>query len=590
MTGSPDQRSYGVAPEAAPPDHASLLLELSTGQVDPAQAVALAEQQCRISGQPLWNLPLGLALWQLKDYERAWHALSQASGVAANDPNYYTLLGMVGRRLPARLSEAIRAYRNAIRLEPERHDVYYNLANLLSADQVGPAERAFRLSLRFNAEAAATWHNLGRLLSDRDQPELALNALRTSLRLDPLEADVWCNLGLAWYHLEEFDRALACLYHSISLDKTHAASFINIGNALISKLEPEQALTYLQRGVELDSSSSNSLWNLALAYLLLGDYKRGWEYYEGRFRTEQFDLIAIPTTGPAPATLADCPGPGDPPLVVWCEQGIGDAIQFCRYLPMLEARGIPFEVYCRPSLVSLLRDWQRLGDRVKPYHNRTDPDDDRPQVALLSLPRLFGTELHTVPSVLPYLLPPEPPPDRLRVQPPPGGIAVGFVWATNPDNKAMYRHKTMPMEVLLPRLLQLVDLDLIDLHSLQVGDDAAGFATHTQAGRIIDWNGRLETFADTAHVLQQLDLVIAVDTAVAHLAAALDRPTWLLLPYNADFRWLRQRSDSPWYPSMRLFRQASRGDWLSVRDQVHAALDQLFLLDIGALSADRQLP
>jgi hypothetical protein len=151
----------------------------------------------------------------------------------------------------------------------------------------------------------------------------------------------------------------------------------------------------------------------------------------------------------------------------------------------------------------------------------------------------------------------------------------------------MYRHKSMPLELLMPRLLDLINLDLIDLHSLQFGDDAGQLDPWISHERITHWPERLSDFSDTAHVVRQLDLVISVDTAVAHLAGALNRPTWLLLPQNADFRWLKDRSDCPWYPSMRLFRQTNHGDWAGVVNQVKAAFDELFLLNIDALAPAR---
>ena len=151
----------------------------------------------------------------------------------------------------------------------------------------------------------------------------------------------------------------------------------------------------------------------------------------------------------------------------------------------------------------------------------------------------------------------------------------------------MYKKKSIPLTSLMPCLQALMDLDLIDLHSLQVGDDAHQLEGWYDHPRLTNWDGRLSDFSDTAHVIQQLDLVIAVDTAVCHLAAALDKPTWLLLPANADFRWLRDRSDSPWYPNMRLFRQHSPGDWNSVVDQLQEAFDELFLLNLQKLNASR---
>ena len=157
----------------------------------------------------------------------------------------------------------------------------------------------------------------------------------------------------------------------------------------------------------------------------------------------------------------------------------------------------------------------------------------------------------------------------------------------NPDNKSMYRHKSCRLALLMPLFLRLMDLNLIELHSLQFGDDVEQMAPWRNRSDIHEWHGRLSDFSDTAAVVQQLDLIISVDTAVAHLAGALNKPTWLLLPQNADFRWMRQRSDSPWYPSMRLFRQQAHGDWQSVATQLESAFDTMLLLDTKALAQAR---
>lgn len=264
---------------------------------------------------------------------------------------------------------------------------------------------------------------------------------------------------------------------------------------------------------------------------------------------------------------------------------MGDAIQFGRYLALLDAAGIPYVFRSRKPLLRLFQQWFGCGERAVPQHTHTDSSDHSPQIGLMSLPRLFGTELTTVPSTTPYINPPGPPPESLRFTPPPGGLAVGLVWATNPDNKVMYRNKSLPLQLLLPPLLDLIDLDLIEVHSLQVGPDAEQLSPWRGRPGLRDWGPALSDFSETAHLIQQLDLVISVDTAVAHLAGALAKPTWLLLPHNADYRWLRQRSDCPWYPEMRLLRQSVQGDWASVISQVQQALNDLFLLDLEALAA-----
>ena len=207
---------------------------------------------------------------------------------------------------------------------------------------------------------------------------------------------------------------------------------------------------------------------------------------------------------------------------------------------------------------------------------------------MLSVPYLFQTELSTIPSATPYLCAPGPTPSHLQVSEAPGGLNVGVVWASNPNNRHMYRHKSLPLSCLIQPLIDLVDLDLIELHSLQVGSDVEQLDPWRDHERVFDWNGVVDSFSDTAHVINQLDLVISVDTAVAHLAGALNKQTWLLLPHNADFRWLHQRDDSPWYPTMRLFRQKQRGDWQSVITELQAALNGLFILDLPAL-ADAKL-
>jgi hypothetical protein len=163
-------------------------------------------------------------------------------------------------------------------------------------------------------------------------------------------------------------------------------------------------------------------------------------------------------------------------------------------------------------------------------------------------------------------------------------LAVGLVWASHADNHKMYRRKSIPLTLLMPLFLTMLDLDLIDLHCLQCGVDEVQLQPWAQHERITSWAPQLTHFGDTAHVLNQLDLVISVDTAVAHLAGALGKPTWLLLPYSADFRWLQQRQDSPWYPgSMRLYRQSALGDWCSVVYQLQEAFNRLFLLDLDAV-------
>ena len=374
------------------------------------------------------------------------------------------------------------------------------------------------------------------------------------------------------------------------MDTLHAQSHINLGNTLINTFRPDEAVVLLERGLELDPSSHNSLWNLALAYLLLGRFDPGWRYYEARFKAcKEFEQLRPPTSGLQVKSFDQLPSPGDPELIVWSEQGLGDSIQFVRYLHLLQAADIPFLFVARDSLFSLLLQWTGLSDYIIHSSDLAFATDKRPHVPLLSLPMVFKTDHHTIPHSVPYLTPSEPIPERLKITQPAGGISVGLVWASNPDNKAMYRNKSIPLELLMPCLKPALKLGLIEVHCLQFGSDSDQLTPWCHMAGITDWKNDLRDFSDTAHLVQQLDLVLCVDTAVAHLAGALNRPTWLLLPYNADFRWLRERNDSPWYPSMRLFRQTVRNDWLSVLEELNAAFNELFQLDVGSLAHSKGL-
>ena len=566
-----------------------VLERLSTGSLVASEALAVALQGRQNSLDDHWLLPVAMVHWMEKRYKEALQTLLEPSLVQLCDSLwlYHNLVGMTSRQIQGESERALAAFERSISLDPNRPDTLYNFANLLKDDEPERAVEFYRRSLFIEPWQAAAWHNYGSTLSNLSEFHKALNILKLSLLIDPVVADVWCNLGLAYFGLEDFVSAEKAFRYAISLDACHAPSHTNLGNALISVLQPEEALCHLERGVELDQSSTHSLWNLALAYLLLGDYTKGWEYYEVRFDNEDFEHVKIPTSGPRLRDLSDAPSSSQPSLVVWSEQGLGDAIQFFRYLPLLDAAGIPFLFLTRPSLLDLFRDWGGLGDRVQEIGS-TDPlNDERPHVALMSLPRLFGTEIHTVPRICPYLHYNGEVDQRLNVVSPPGGISVGVVWASNPDNKAMYRNKSMPLSLLMPLFERIMDMDLMELHSLQFGDDAEQLAEWRSRSDVHEWSDRLANFSETAAVLKQLDLVITVDTAVAHLAGALNKPTWVLLPQNADFRWLRQRSDSPWYPSMRLFRQKSHGDWQSVVDQLVEAFDAMLLLDTQSLTQAR---
>jgi len=574
---------------ASPPAWVQALAALNAGTLPAPAALEQARQQLdAASPNPSWALVAALALWQLKRYNDAYGLCQAYPATFAQSVEALVLKGMVARRLPAAAADAEAAYREAIAREPQRADALYNLGNLLNdAQRYEEAIPLYERCLDLDPGNANHWHNYGIALRELNRVAEAEHALQLALQLDPRNADIWCNIGLVAHNQERFEQAKACYRQAIALDSHHSSSWHNLGQSLLDQARPEEALPLLRRGCELDPVSSDALFNVALTELLLGNYRDGWRLYEGRFATKQFNTTLVPPSGPWLNSLQECEqaAAAGQQILIWSEQGIGDMIQFVRFIGVLQALELPVAFATRKPLIPLFEHW--LIEPV-PVLNQDDlPEAWRqaPHLPLMSLPALLGTELATIPAHTPYMQAPGPPPTELYVEPPPGGLAIGLVWASNPENQGLYRKKSLPLAPLMQRLLPAVHHQLIELHSLQVGNDLDQLLPWQQQEGIHSWHERLPHFAATAHVVRQLDLIISVDTAVAHLAGALHQPTWVLLPASADFRWLHQHTDCPWYASMRLFRQASPGDWPSVVDAVIDTLGEVLGLDLDQLAA-----
>ena len=574
LTDSCYAPSYGAMPNE--PAHVLQWLLDLPGNYPFSDLLAPLRACIAANQSPYWSVALGLLHIKLGEPALALDQYQSVALLLDNDSTFHLMRGMAARKLPNQYLLAEQSYKRAIELDPKRSDSHYNLGNLYREDLPVQAEACYLMSLNLEPLQPMAWHNYGILLLHELRLQEATHALHNSLKLDPKVAAAFCNFAITLFA----DRHITEAKHSL---------------ALAIKLDPicqnnseKQMISRWEQNKTLSKDTIDALWNLALIYLADDQFLIGWRFYEIRSSTKNFVPSEVPTAGLRLRNLAEAPRGNEPALVVWSEQGLGDAIQFGRYLPLLEAAGIPYEFRCRKPLLDLFRNWFCLGNRVLPETHYTDPIDLRPHCSLLSLPFLFKSELSNLPCVTPYLTPPCAAPAHLYVPAPPGGISVGLVWAANSKNKAMYRHKSIPLKLLMPRLLDLLELDLIDIHSLQFGDDQAQLEPWKSHERITDWSSIIQNFSDTAHVIRQLDLVLTVDTAVAHLAGALNRPTWLMLPCNCDFRWSQHRRDSAWYPqSMHLFRQSNHGNWASVVDQLHIAFNDLFLLDFDALLAAR---
>ena len=456
-----------------------------------------------------------------------------------------------------RLEPALELYGQALARQPQSA-VGHNAAGV-ALMQLGRVDEAVAAWHRAVALGYAPAHsNLGTALQRQGRLDEAVAAYREALRLNPGHAEAHYNLGSALQEQFRLDEAVECYQAALRVRAAYPQACNNLGIALRDLGRLEEAVEAYRRALALEPGHAEAHYNLGMALLEQGDLVRGFAEYEWRFAAG----ISSPRAFTAPAWRGeDVTGRT---VLVWAEQGFGDALQFCRYVPLLAARGARVVVEVQRPLVRLLQSLAGVaavvarGDALPRFDTH---------VSMVSLPALLGTSLETIPAATPYVQPPAGLVEewRRRLAQRRLGLGnrprVGLVWAGNPDQKND-RNRSMSLRF----AADLAGSGGVDWVSLQVGA-AAG----TLAG-IVDAAPDLTDFAETAAAIEALDLVVGVDTAVIHLAGALGRPVWAMLTRLPDFRYLREREDCPWYPSMRLFRQQVQGDWAPVVAQVASAL------------------
>jgi Flp pilus assembly protein TadD len=479
-------------------------------------------------------------------------------------PDALHLLGVAALQL-GRTDEAVALIRQAIAANPTAAPFHANLAEALKQQgKLDEAIAALRAALRLQPNFPAAYNNLGTALHEKGHRDEAIAAYRDALRLDPNHAAAHNNLGNLLRLSGELDAAGASFRTALRLEPANTEALYNLALTFKDQDRVHDAIAGFRAVLHLNPNHVEAHWNLALALLQLGDYREGWQHYEWRKRKSDFSRFALGLPQPN-WDGSDLAGRS---IFLHTEQGLGDTIQFIRYAPLVAAQRNAGKVIvgCRPNLLRLLRDGGVAG-----VDHWIAPDQTLPpfQVhsALLSLPLVMGTTtLDQIPSRVPYLHATAETSHawRKKLAADSSPLKVGLFW----EGSIADRRRSIPLSALAP--LAVSAPPGASFHSLQVGDPARqqrppGMTLH-------DYSAELTDFAETAGLIEQLDLVISVDTAVAHLAGAMAKPIWTMLPYQADWRWLEARDDSPWYPTMRLFRQKSRGQWDEVIQRVAAAL------------------
>jgi tetratricopeptide (TPR) repeat protein len=552
---------------AAPTDSSTVTAAAEETSPPRRDNTAAAEGRCEalLAQDPdNWDALHQLSLLRLQRgaFADAVPLIERLIGRDPNSSEAHNNLGVALQRLN-RPADAVRHFEKAIELEPDRPETHYNLGR---AQQVlgrpGRARECYERAVALRPDYAEAHNTLGVLLAPND-PEQALACFRRALAARPHYADAHNNMGIALQELGRHEEAAASYRRVFVFKPDHADAYNNLGLSLRDLNRHEDAIGCFEIAQAIKPDHVDAHVNEALVRLALGDYTNGWKKYTWRLLTANFSKGKKRPQQPLWLDQWDIAGKT---ILLHGEQGLGDTIQFSRYVPLVAQRGAKVVLAVQRPLTALMAGLQGAsvvrgqGDPV-PWFDGFCP--------LPTLPLAFRTTVESIPAAMPYL---SAPADRIaKWRPIVDALArprVGLVWTRG---GSPHDRRSLPLRLLLP-LLELQDIQFVALQK-EVPDGEAALLRSTGVPSFL--GERLADLADTAAIIAMLDLVITIDTSIGHVAGALGKPIWMLLPFSADWRWLRYRNDSPWYPTARLFRQAAPGDWPSAVTQVAAALRQL---------------
>ncbi len=510
-------------------------------------------------------------------------------------PDYVEAWNNLGNSLQesGQIDEAISAYQKALMINPNFAQSYFNCGNAwMTKENLETAEKYYRKAIELQPDYAEALGHLGILKQKQGQLSEALICLNKALDINPNFVELLNNLGIALEQNGQVENAIACYEKAIKIKPDFLAAFNNLGNSLQKQLLFQNAITIYQQAIDQNPNFAEAINNLghalqeigqledaiasyekaitikpdyadahlnfSLSLLLRGDLIQGFREYEWRWEVRKHESRNYYQPKWDGYNLQG------KTIFLHLEQGLGDMIQFIRYIPLVKEKGGRIIVECYPHLLKLfsqisgIEQWVIYGGQIPHFDV---------YASLMSLPHILGTTLANIPAPIPYLRG-----DIFTssfIFPSSSLLKVGIVWSGSVAHNKNYQRSCA-----LTKFTQLLDIAQVSFYSLQKevseGDRALLHQTNIQ-----DLSQYLGDFTDTAAIISQLDLVITVDTSVAHLAGAIGKPVWLLLSYIPDWRWLLEREDSPWYPTMKLFRQPSLGDWDSVFHKLKTSLQTL---------------
>lgn len=495
---------------------------------------------------------------------QALPAFDQAIGIDPGNAFAHNNRGVALAAL-ARPDDAIASYERALALNPGYAEAHNNRGNaLLGANRIAPALAAFESALAITPENPALIASRGSTLLRLNRFEDALAAFEQALAAHPDHPGHLTSRGAALLGLNRIAEAHAAFEQALRIKPDHADAYVNIGNGLLALNRHQDALASYATALAFDPYHRGARLNEGILRLSLGDFREGWSKYEARLDKNE--------TAASQGRPAQSRWRGEEPLagrtiLLYAEQGLGDTLHFVRYAPLVAARGARVILEVQPALKPVLSRVAGVAQVVGRGEELPAFDVHCP---LMSLPHAFGTELDTIPADIPYVT---ADPDRVRKWtdrlPATGARRIGIAWSGNPL-QANDRNRSIGLRR-LAGIFAAGDFEFVSIQKELRADDADVLRGHA---RLLHLGDELADFADTAALMSLLDLVITVDTSVAHLAGAMGRPVWVLLPFAADYRWMHDRADSPWYPTARLVRQPAIDDWENVVDRVRGGLMQ----------------
>ena len=465
-----------------------------------------------------------------------------------------------------KLDKAVACYRRALELKPRYAEAHYNLGLILRGQgKLDEAVACYRQALHLKTDYADAHNDTGIALQNQGNLDEAIACYRRALELKPDYAEAYNNLGAALKDQGKLDEAVTCYRRALELKSGYADAHNNLGVALVSQGKLNEAVACYRRALELNPDYADSHLNRSFLWLLTGDFEHGWPEYEWRWRTKQI------SPRPFQQPLWDGSSLAGKTILLHAEQGLGDAIQFVRYAPLVKQLGGTIIVECQQPMLPLLATCPGIDRLVGQGGELPAFTTHAP---LLSVPGILKTSLDTIPASVPYLFAARALVESWREKlNGVSGFKIGINWQGR-AGQGSWLARNIPLQ----QFAALAAIPGVRLISLQKGSGREELTQERERFPVLDLGNEVDqeagAFMDTAAILMNLDLVITSDTAIPHLAGALGVPVWLALPFAPDWRWLLDRTDSPWYPTMRLFRQQERDNWHGVFEQIEKALRQ----------------